>query len=535
MVEAMRIATYARCSTKSQADAGTSLVDQESRFATWLEGAPHVRVRAYADSISGGKNMRAEVVQRMLNDLPDLKVEAVVIDVLDRWSRDTFAGIAMIERLRVLGVALWELETRDAPFDLSSDADRDHLIQRLRDAEAERRRIKARQTKRYQQQRQRGAATTNRPAFGLTLAGEQKGRRAVVADANAPIVREVDERVLRGESQRSVLRWLESFPGAWRSRRGLTLALLDDDNAYVKAGVRSPSMQAALRELKGSRRQAYGSNRLRQDDHALDPRSIAAAIESMPDFIGPRRPVLYRHDLAGLVACGLCVDAGVSAERAGMQGRHVVANLNPYNLVCEGRRRGRSIHKSYMVAVHLVLPGLLDKLEKLRDPAVADVVLRAWEKEPVEDRSAKLRLSLERELQRLDGDEAVIDARVAAAFTLLAKPSLAGEAERVIERAGSERAGLAAQRAATLQKLADLPAVQSRSLAGLNRGELQFSAEALFEGRAVQDGQWVAVDVREAFAKWVRLLGKPVYRREGRRVEWRFIDELRPQPAPDYR
>jgi hypothetical protein len=58
----------------------------------------------------------------------------------------------------------------------------------------------------------------------------------------------------------------------------------------------------------------------------------------------------------------------------------------------------------------------------------------------------------------------------------------------VIERAGSERAGLAAQRAAALQKLEGLPAVQSRSLAWLNRGELQFCAETLFEGRAVVNG-----------------------------------------------
>jgi hypothetical protein len=49
----------------------------------------------------------------------------------------------------------------------------------------------------------------------------------------------------------------------------------------------------------------------------------------------------------------------------------------PIRVVCEGRRGGRGIHKPYMVSVHLLLPGLLDKLEKLRDPVVADAA-HAW-------------------------------------------------------------------------------------------------------------------------------------------------------------
>jgi DNA invertase Pin-like site-specific DNA recombinase len=502
-------------------------INQESRFTAWLEESGNVRVRAYADQISGGKNMRSATVEGMLAELPELGVKAVVIDALDRWTRDTWAGIAMVQKLGEIGVTLWELEHDPSrPFDFSRDEDRDHVTQRLRDAEAERRRIKARQLKRYAASRKLGATTTNRPPFGVQLAGEQKSRRSLVSDENAHIVREVDARILRGESQRLVLKWLSTFPGAWRSKRGLALALVDEDGAYVAAGVRTPATQAALRELQGSKRQAFGSNRCGSENHR-------------------------EHPFSGKIACAECVAAGLPPERALMYGRYITINTHPYTLVCPGKRGTQQIHKAFMVGVHLVMPMLMDKLEKLRDPAVADAVLRAWEREPVEDRSAQLRLSLEREIARRDEEEAGIDARVTAAFTMLANVKLAAEAERVIERAGADRAGVAAARAAALHRLASLPVSQARSLAGINRGELQVAAENLFEPVAAEGGGDLVAEklfagrdlapsfvpnpnLATALAKWTRLIGPPRYRRADRSLSWPYIEEVRPEAAPSY-
>jgi DNA invertase Pin-like site-specific DNA recombinase len=515
----MRICTYARCSTKSQAEAGTSLVDQESRFLAWLEESGHIRVRAYADpGLSGGKNARSATVKGMLADLPELNVEAVVIDALDRWSRDHWDGLEVVNKLRHTGIKLFELEhDAEIPYDFAKDADRDHVTQLLQDAEAERRRIKARQLKRYAQQRAKGATCTNRPPFGVKVAeGQGKGRRQLVPDENAHIVQEVDARILRGESQQKVINWLKAFPGAWRSQRGLSLALEDEDGAYVRAGVRTPETQAALTELKGSKRQAFGSNRW------------------------PSQTNYREHPFSGKIACALCVEAGIAPERALMYGRYVLANPHPWTLVCPGKRGKAQIHKTYMVGVHFVVNLLAEKFEKLRDPAVADAVLRAWEREPVEDRSAQLRQSLEREIARLEGEEAAIDARVTAAFTMLARPALASEAERVIERAGADRAGVAAARAATNLRLSNLPAPRTRSLAGIDRGELQFAAENLFEPVQTADGQLgLSADFAESLAKWVRLIGPPqfrpgVERQADRRVAWSYIDAARPEAAPDY-
>ena len=207
----MRIVTYARVSTKSQSDRGTSLNDQEKRFSEWLERSGHKRVRAYAEAMSGGKNMQERTFQGMLEDLPHLGAEALVVDSLDRFTRDKIAGAAMTHQLREIGVKLWELEYSDEqPFDLTVDEHRDYIVQRFSDAEAERRRIKKRQQKRYKEQRERNMTTTNRPAFGLRLAGDRKGHRWLEPDPDtAAIVNEVDRRILAGQSHNKVLEWLK--------------------------------------------------------------------------------------------------------------------------------------------------------------------------------------------------------------------------------------------------------------------------------------------------------------------------------------
>ena len=73
------------------------------------------------------------------------------------------------------------------------------------------------------------------------------------------IVRDVDERMIAGESQNSILESLKPVPGAWRSRRGLTLALKNE--AYVQAKVRTVAVQRRLLEILATRRQAYGEDR----------------------------------------------------------------------------------------------------------------------------------------------------------------------------------------------------------------------------------------------------------------------------------
>ena len=82
-------------------------------------------------------------------------------------------------------------------------------------------------------------------------------------ELDAELVKQVDQRILPGGRSAKVLDWIKTVNAeAWKSRRGLSLALYDDDNAYVNAGVRTPEVQAQLRPTKERarhkvRRQSY--------------------------------------------------------------------------------------------------------------------------------------------------------------------------------------------------------------------------------------------------------------------------------------
>lgn len=513
----MRVVTYARVSTKSQSDRGSSLTDQETRFSEWLERSGHVRVRSYAEAMSGGKNMQEQTFQGMLEELPHLSAEALVVDSLDRFTRDKIAGAAMTHQLREMGVKLWELEFSDErPFDLTVDEDRDYIVQRFNDAEAERRRIKKRQLKRYQEQKQRGAATTNRPAFGLRLAGDRKGHRRLEADPDtAAIVNEVDRRILAGQSQNKVLEWLAPIPGAWRSRRGLTIALNDKHGGYVAAGVRTPEVQSQLRELLGSKKQSYGTDRSTKSRRS--------------------------HPLSGLVACRLCVDAGVPTERARMHGRYIVANAknSPYSLVCDNSK----VHKrSLWVCLEKVVPLIVDKLRWLRDETVAKAVFEKWAKEPKSDSIAKLRRNLERQIADYDVKEAELERRIVTALDLIAEGGPSATAgKRFVENAEVERMAMQASKAALTLKLADVPVARATAF---DWQKLQVEAERLFQPLVMRPENVKArvnkrevlefsgtdgASIREPFAKWVKAIGPPQLSRKvtGKyELFWPYLDTL---------
>jgi DNA invertase Pin-like site-specific DNA recombinase len=168
----MRVVTYARVSTKTQRDRGVCLDDQETRFGVFLERTGAVRVQVYAEAKSAGTVLQRKTSLRLFEELPSLNVDALVIDSLDRFTRDRFLGAEQFGELRDMGVKLWELEHEgDRPVDLTRDADRHYVWSKFNDAEAERRSIKKRQLKRYAEARNRGTTTTNRPAFGLRLVG----------------------------------------------------------------------------------------------------------------------------------------------------------------------------------------------------------------------------------------------------------------------------------------------------------------------------------------------------------------------------
>lgn len=541
MARYMRVVTYARVSTKSQGERGTSLEDQENRFSEWIAASGNVCVHGYKESKSGGDIAHRKQFLAMLEELPlfDPRVDAVVVDSLDRFTRDKFLGIEKLGALRDMGIKLWELEKSDeTPLDLTSEADRNYVWQKFADAEGERNRIQKRQIKRYKEQRNRNATTTNRPPFGLRLAGDRKGNRTVEADpGNADIVRDVDDRIIAGESQNSILQSLRPIPGAWRSRRGLTLALKNE--AYVDAKVRTVAVQRRLLEILATRRQAYG------EDRNTKSRRV--------------------HSLSGLMACKHCVDKGIAPEDALMHGRYVIKNKNQENIVCDGRRKGERQHpKEFWVSTHKVLGLIVDKLEWLRKEEVAQAVLAKWAQEPKTDKTARQRRMYERQLAECDNRETKLDEEVDSAIALLARSqgTVAAEMELRIERAGQDRLALKAERAAISQRLRDLPARQASAELTVQSLQARAGAFPLMPGEllpaspdadVVLDSKGNIIEftgvtmpsIREALAPWVTAIGPPLLERRQRKkwrpeveLHWPLVDAvvkgLRQTKPPDY-
>lgn len=178
--------------------------------------------------------------------------------------------------------------------------------------------------------------------------------------------------------------------------------------------------------------------------------------------------------------------------------------------------------------------------ERLRDVRVTEAVLKNWAKEPREDKTAKLRQSLERQLADFEQKEAALEKRVSFAFDMAAEGGPgAAEARRLIAKAEQERMTLEAQRAALTQKLAQLPVARANAY---TVRDLQWDAEQFPNFRMGAEGI-IEADIREPFAKWVRAIGAPELERyqppkKGKarlRLHWCFLDTVKKQPeaAPE--
>src|SRR6185312_228547 len=154
----MRVVSYSRVSSLSQETDGQSLQNQERAFTRWLERTGNTRVRAYRESASAGTIEGREEFSRMLKELPRLKVDAVIIDAMDRFTRSLRDGLNLIEELRSHGVGLLPIDWhRDKPLDLNLDRDWADVVDEFTTAEAERRRIRKRIRRAYEGRRERGA------------------------------------------------------------------------------------------------------------------------------------------------------------------------------------------------------------------------------------------------------------------------------------------------------------------------------------------------------------------------------------------
>jgi len=104
-----RAAGYTRVSSTMQLVDGTSLEDQERRIREFIEGESWVEVAILSDPAQSGRNGRRPDFRRLKKMICRHQVDVVVIDRIDRISRNLFTLMRFIKLLSDHGVKLVSL------------------------------------------------------------------------------------------------------------------------------------------------------------------------------------------------------------------------------------------------------------------------------------------------------------------------------------------------------------------------------------------------------------------------------------------
>lgn len=97
MYEMKKACIYTRVSTQEQANEGYSIEEQERMCKAAIESKGWEYVGTYSDPGISGRTMERPDLQRMLGDIREKKIEAVVIYKLDRLSRKQRDTMTLIE------------------------------------------------------------------------------------------------------------------------------------------------------------------------------------------------------------------------------------------------------------------------------------------------------------------------------------------------------------------------------------------------------------------------------------------------------
>ena len=489
----MKVVSYARVSTLKQESEGESLDNQERAVTRWLDRTGHQRIGSYIDAASGKDYIGRAEFSRMIADLPKLKPDAVVIETLDRFTRNLRDGLNLLEELRGHGVGLIPLDwRRERPIDIDNDDDWRDVVDEFTDAEKERRRIRRRVSRSYEGRRERGATTVNTPAYGL----RKDGDRLVPTD-DAWIVRELDTRFLAGTTIADLARWTRAVaPEAWRSIAGVRSALANAH--YVSAGIRDVETHAKIASKLQLRAERFNQERV------------------------------HEHEFSGVFVCGPCIEAGREPRVSLMN--ELWSKKQAPQIRCQRRRSDPTKPEHvFNVAIH--------KIEAFWRAYIAELATdEAWLKRWAATESGDLRdrqMQLERGLAKLDQDAAALKKRRDRAFDLAEDSSaaVARQARRMLAEIDTDEMQLEVRRQALLTELAQSPAPRRDPEA--MRAALQRYVQ-IYEGEPLRSRNELNRALCKAIGSHpvVYRVGKSNRWRDNLLVVWPELDELRPLKTP---
>lgn len=199
-----RVLGYARVSSVEQAH-GTSLADQQERIGREAAHRDVKDVRFYVEAESGGfeKHERREQIHTLLQEARP--GDLVIVDKLDRWSRDPELTYRSIRQLREKGVGIFFIAEAIDPSTVQGEL---ALSMWIGFARSEHRRIRERMVGTREGLQAQGYYTIGgKPPFGYRRTDADE--RLVPFEEEAQIVREIFERYATGNvSQRQLVKEL---------------------------------------------------------------------------------------------------------------------------------------------------------------------------------------------------------------------------------------------------------------------------------------------------------------------------------------
>ena len=300
------VAAYARVSSDKESMLH-SLGEQVSYYSMMIHSHPEWRYAGiYADeAITGTKADRPEF-QRMLADCRAGKIHMIITKSITRFARDTVTSLQTVRELKALGIdVFFEKENihtlgTNGEFLLT-------VVSAL--AQEESKSVSDNQKWRNRNAEKEGNVICWRFQFGYKIT---KGK-AEIDPVEGPIAREAFERVARGDSLNSVVRWLNSngyygaLGGKWQTPR--LRNMLSNEKYKGDALLQKTYVNNHLEKKKMPNRGELPQYYATETHPALiDPETFAAVQQRLAAIAEKNagRPPRHTNECTGRIRCPNC-------------------------------------------------------------------------------------------------------------------------------------------------------------------------------------------------------------------------------------
>jgi len=200
---------YVRVSSDEQKKGGTSPELQKARIQGQAAAQSLGEAQIFEDTESGAAEKEEDRIQQKLLISKVRSGDTILVTKVDRWSRDIVFGVQSVRDLIKKGVKFLAL---DENIDASTPQGDSMLGLMSWVADQERKRIVERTMGARKRLREQGDHVEGRPPVGYMRADKINGRRPdrkLHPSSEAPIIKEIFERCVAGDSLRTILGYLQ--------------------------------------------------------------------------------------------------------------------------------------------------------------------------------------------------------------------------------------------------------------------------------------------------------------------------------------